>query len=359
MVDNDCPCCQPPTQIQRGRSTEFIYVAGRETVSSTNYAVIWKVTNGGTLTRFYPATTGTAAMSGRAVSHVDADRQGNIYFNLVNGLTSQDDIYCVDATGALKWSAPIGGTSRNDITTIAVSSEGYLYVAASSTGHIWKLDANTGVEITTGWPYTLTGATQVAGMCVDQAGNVYAGGARNPGVPGNTLVSLSPDGSVRWLVDLLGSGESASGVIRDIAINLDNTELSVSKSQSGGSNSDYFEIDPATGSFTAHKTTQFSGLNCTDYSIAGVRYVGGQAGLVKNGAIFPSFYQPAGRTFTGIATSRTEDIYLVQTKSGSVTDEGIVRVNTTGTKVWGVNMTTANLPVWCVLGSGHIGAWGL
>lgn len=359
MVDNACPCCQPPTQILRGRSTEFIYVAGRETVTSTQYGVIWKVTNAGVLTRFYPATTGTADLNSRLIAHVDADRQGNIYFTVFNGSTSLNDVYCVDSLGVLKWSVQIATTTRKDIIGCAVSPDGHVYVTASSTGHIWKLDANTGTEITTGWPYQLTGASQMNAVCVDQSGNVYAGGARNSAVPGNTMVSLQPDGTVRWLVDLLGAGEPAAGAITDISINLDNTELAVSKSQSGGSRADFFEMDPATGAFTPHTTTQFSGCFCSEYSIAGVRYIGGQAGLVKNGGIFPSFYQPAGRTMQGMATSRTEDIYLVQTKSGSVTDEGIVRVDTTGTKVWGVNMTTANVPRWCVLGSGHFGAWGL
>lgn len=367
MVTAACPCCSPPTEILKGRSTEFIYVGGRENFNlGTAYAIIWKCTDAGVLTRFYPGTANTSPMASRTVGKLDCDRSGNVYATFLGGTASLADVYSIDSGGTLRWSTVIkqGVSDINTVVAMAVSPDGYVY-CGTGTGRIHKLDATTGVEVTGGnWPYVFTGAVTLIGACCDQSGNVYMGGGRVAGTPGNTLISLTPSGTVRWAVDVLGSGETASGEITDIDINLQQTLLTVVKGNTTGTASELFVVNPDTGTFTA---ADFQSATGTEYSIAGVRYAATSSGLVKNGVVSPVFYQPfqlapnafAPRPCLDIAVSRTEDIYMVQFKSGSVSDEGIVRISSAGTKTWGVTMAASLRTNHCVLNSGHMGAWGL
>ena len=179
---------------------------------------------------------------------------GNIYIAGHPG-----NIYCLDSEGTVLWSVSVGGGSR--ISDLCVSNDGHVYVAflytdnvfptLDTAGSIVKLDAATGTEITTGWPYAPSFDASFNCVCVDRSGNVYAGcGPR----PTYRAVSLTSGGSVRWSSSVTNVATlSDFGGVQGLAVNSLGTALIATRLTDPSQvalHSHYF-LNAATGAITS------------------------------------------------------------------------------------------------------------
>lgn len=179
---------------------------------------------------------------------------GNIYVAGHPG-----NVYCLDSEGAILWEVSVGGGAN--VSDLCVSNDGSVYVAFLYTdnvfptldtpGSIVKLDASTGAEITSGWPYAPSSDASFNCVCVDRSGNVYSGcGPR----PTNRAISFSADGSIRWVSEVTNVVTlSDGGGVQGLAINALGTELIATRftvTSQSALHSHYF-LDAATGAITS------------------------------------------------------------------------------------------------------------
>lgn len=155
---------------------------------------------------------------------------GNIY--LTNTTSSSGSVVAVDSVGTLLWTwSP---ATASPLYGISATNDGYVYVMASTGAKVYKIDATSGVEITTGWPYTMGTGTSPYGAggigvatCVDQSGNVYIGGINNAGT---RAVSLTAAGGVSWSSTVTNVASPViNSQVSGLAINAAGTQLAASR----------------------------------------------------------------------------------------------------------------------------------
>lgn len=283
---------------------------------------------------------------------------GYVYF----GNSATGVITCVDSSGTTIW------TSSTAVSQVAVSNDGYLYVASGF--YIRKLQANDGTEITTGgWPYSLSTPTDMVfwSVAVDQSGNVYAGGLNS----GRTIraLSVTSSASLRWSTPLRNTLFAADTSVvnrTNIAVNAAGDECVCTRvaESSEPTVHGHYEISASTGGTVGSTRLsapsvggQQNGLPGAAYGPSGDSYGVATADasghqLVKNVSGTGYFIPPKTGGLQAIAVGRDGEEYYVQLRAGGdPTSFGSVLGG------WdidlGINLT-------CIAASdGLIGAFGL
>ncbi len=209
----------------------------------------------GNIHRIDPLTGAYTAWStgvvGRSYSLNVDPTTGYVYS--ANGATNT--IHCLNSSGGLVWSTSPASIPGSEIMyACAVTNSGYVY-AVTDGGRVHKLQANNGVEITSGWPYVATGGAVFRCVCVDQSGNVYVGGDNTA----QTIraLSLSPAGSVRWTSNVkfgITGSEAASLGVYGVAINAAGTSLLAQRRTDAATVPllhSHYQLNAATGAITA------------------------------------------------------------------------------------------------------------
>jgi len=292
---------------------------------------------------------------------------GNIY--IASGTA---DIVCMDSDGAVLWTVTKGGGAT--VSDVCVSNDGYVYAAfqrsGSVEGKVFKLDAITGTEITTGWPYAPAFITASFNcVCVDQSGNVYAG-CNNDGYTVRA-VSLTSSGTVRWTssVENTPATSGFQGVM-GLAINAGGTTLIASRQTDTGEpavDSHYF-LDSTAGTVnSSFRPTSGTGVPLAD----GCDY-GGITGNVaystntSSNAAIADVFAGTGPLFNTATTNSAGGV--VSTRKGGVfvtaqADPAIPQSNYNVYKCvsggWKINLPASLLMVAIESSEGRIGAFGL
>ncbi len=243
---NGC-CCGPPSEGYRLYAGVHFLVGG--------------VGASGKIIELDPATgalIGTLHNCTRGVRAVEVDpTTGNIY--ICDTSSSTGDVVALDSSGTLlwTWSPP----TPHSLPSLAVSNDGHVYAITQLSPTVYKIDSTTGVENTTGWPYTFGALTTPFagggvghGLCVDQSGNVYVGGVNNLGV---RVVKLTSAGSVSWtsLCQNVASAVIINTQANRLAINAAGTQLSVPRyTGSIPSQHNMMFLNAATGAVTGGVT---------------------------------------------------------------------------------------------------------
>jgi streptogramin lyase len=132
------------------------------------------------------------ANHGDTLNCVTLDSDGNVY---VGGLSSAGSsnysLRKYNSSGSLQWSINTGTGKR--VQGMAVSSDGYLYIAQDGTSDNLRKYQLDGTEITTGW--RISWGNEARGVSCDTSGNIYFCGAV---VSSNSLKKYNGSGSLQW-----------------------------------------------------------------------------------------------------------------------------------------------------------------
>lgn len=188
------------------------------------------------------------------------------------------DVTCLRPSGSVVWSVELG--SGGQISDLCISNENELYVAFRS-GKIFKLNGETGEEITDGWPYTLSGM-RFNCVCVARSGNVYAGGENDARVVGENnpgvvrLLSLTSAGSLRWTNPIFHFSEIfiEDTEVYSLAVAGDESSLTLTRGTTNDFNLAFAFVDSSDG-------IPYGGLSgpgpygdACDYSVLHEPYIG-------------------------------------------------------------------------------------
>lgn len=242
-----------------------------------------------------------------AISAIACDpTTGKIY--ITDSSSTAGVVKALNSSGGLLWTWTPGATAA--LSGLAVANDGYVYATSRTTGKVYKIDASSGTEITSGWPYN-PGSASLVCVCVDQSGNVFTGG-RISSLP--TAAMLTSSGSIVWSATIANVTPGALPIVNAIAVDAGGTELAIGIATSAVAGlSDCYKVDAATGSINgsvySSNLQQASAYSATAIAYS---YVGG----AQDGSGYTVQKELAGyyKTFTntvqGIAVARDDTTYL-------------------------------------------------
>lgn len=235
---------------------------------------------------------------------------GKIY--ITDSSNTSGVVKALSSSGGLLWTWTPGSAAV--LSGLAVSNDGYVYVASRTTGQVYKIDAATGSEITSGWPYN-PGSASLTCVCVDQSGNIYTGG-RISSLP--KAVMLASSGSVVWSATIANVTPGALPIVNAIAVDAGVSELAIGLSTSAVSGlSDCYKVDAATGgingSVLRSNLQQSAAYSAT---VPANSYVGGSqdgSGYTVQKEL-TGYYKTFSNNVQGIAVARNDTTYLATQK---------------------------------------------
>lgn len=241
------------------------------------------------------------------------------------------DLIALDRNGNVIWTASVSATTGISAIGLAVTNDGWVYIGVGD-GKIYKYNAATGTQNTTGWPYNWTNGTAISGyqgICVDQSGNVYGSGLSRIGtsIPFDAMRALkvTPAGVLSWQskVDYVaGSGDSGCA---GVSVNVAGTQLAISGVNSTAQKTEYL-VNASTGAVTGSvlRSTQRAptayGPNVNEVYHGGLAEASGYT-ISQN---LGNYFKTNGNTVRGLCTTRVGSLYATTTASNN------------GKLVWGI-----------------------
>lgn len=304
-------CCNPPFWLYagtRGATAQPIYRINPEDQ---------------TISSFY------SGLTNRCYDLACDPTTGNLYI-----AAGTQGAVCIDSNGNHVWTNSVG-VGLGSLLGIAVSKNGFVYTGFNNT--IRKLDAATGVEVTTGgWPYTHGASVGIRCICVDQSENVYVGGGGQIVTAPIRVLSINSSATLRWTSNCSNSvpAETPSAAALGcygIAVNEGGTQLVCSRFVGGAPTTihSHYHLNASTGARTGSfrdGSTQNSGIqsggagqNCeygplgTSYSTQFPDTAPNRETVLTNIAPYYAFPQIGSNVYTAndITISRTGDEYVV------------------------------------------------
>lgn len=280
---------------------------------------------------------------------------------------STGNIYCLNSAGALVWSTTKGGGAL--IYDACVSNDGYVYVAFSASGGsgaIYKLDAATGTEITSGWPCVPGGGASFEAVCVDQAGNIYAGGDNTARTV--KAISFTSAGGTRWTSNVRNvNSETSSQGVHGMAVDSTGSTVLAMRTTSQLVNPtlhSHYLLDATNGALLlSNRPTNRTGVNADGcdfsnlndaYSVTSRSSTSTDPDVYKN--LTTSVFNTGMIAPQGLVCTRDGGVYVV----GQPTASGASNYNVWSvTGGWKIKIPTPNSMYAIESTDGRMGAFGL